>query len=378
MHNHYLLNILKGKMNIGFISSKININETYYLKKKIEFNGISKFLPVFFWCFIKNKSLQNGLRSFQDWQISKEIARNLDYHSADVIEFMDIHSEGYVYLRRNSASSRKTKVIIRSHTPWGLLRSFYLNKERKGYDGWWSIDREKFCFQNCDAITVPSMDLKEHLIELYNLPEEKITAIPNIIDTNHFKPLPKIEDNNSFNILHVGRFERPKGVITVIKAFIEFAKINKNCKLIMVGQARGEAYEDCIELLKNANLIERVEYPGFVSYEELPTYYAKVDLVIVASEIYESFSYTVAQAMACSKLVIASKIGGIPETLNHGRCGFLFEPGKEDGLFNKLTYVYNNYDKLLNTSKDARDYAVSKYSQEILAPIYKDYYNLQF
>ena len=85
MHNHYLLDTLNGKMNIGLISSKININETYYLKKKIEFNGISNYLPLFFWRLIKNKSLQNGLRSFQDWQISKEMARNLDYHSADVI-----------------------------------------------------------------------------------------------------------------------------------------------------------------------------------------------------------------------------------------------------------------------------------------------------
>ena len=132
-----------------------------------------------------------------------------------------------------------------------------------------------------------------------------------------------------------------------------------------------------MKLLKNADLVERVEFSGFISYELLPRYYAKADLVIVASEIYESFSYTVAQAMACNKLVIASRIGGIPETLNHGLCGFLFEPGKEDDLYNILTYVYKNYDKVLNISKDARDYAVSKYSQEILAPIYKDYYNLQ-
>ena len=193
MHNHYLLEILKGKMDIAFISSQIKINESYYSKKKIKFNGISNYLPLFFWRLIKNKSLQNGLRSFQDWQISKEMARNLDYHSADVIEFMDIHSEGYVYLRRNPASSRKTKVIIRSHTPWGLLRSFYSDNERQGFDSWWSFNREKYCFQSCDAITVPSMDLKGRLIELYNLPEEKITVIPNIINTDHFIPLPNFE-----------------------------------------------------------------------------------------------------------------------------------------------------------------------------------------
>ena len=374
MHNYHLLESLKNNMDVLFISSQINKNASYYSEKKIKFSSISNYLPLFYWRFVKSKFLQNGLRSLQDWQISIAMAKALDSHPANVIEFMDVHSEGYSYLRKNPANFRKTKVVIRSHTPWGLLRSYYSHEERRGFDGWWSFEREKYCFHNCDSITVPSIDLKDQLITLYNLSEEKITVIPNIIDIHHFTPLPKPKKTRFFTILHVGRFERPKGVITLTRAFIEFAKINKDCRLIMVGQARGSSHEHCIRLLKNAGLIEKVQFSGFVSYDDLPKYYAKADVVVVPSEIYESFSYTVAQAISCNKPVIASKIGGIPETLDHGRCGLLFHPGKNNELFNMLSYVYENPNKVSQISNDARDYAINNFSQEKLAPIYKDFY----
>lgn len=377
MHNYYLLELLKDEMEIALISSQIEQNDSYYSKKDINFYGISAYLPLVYWRLAKKKYLQNGLRSFQDWRISSAIAKIIETGPANVVEFMDIHSEGYAYLRRNNRENRKTKVIIRSHTPWGLLRKYYTKKECQGFDGWWSIKRENYCFQNCDAITTPSQDLKNHLINLYNLPEETITVIPNIVDTNHFMPLSKTGDDQPFTILHVGRFERAKGVITLIKAFIEFAKVYKECKLINIGQVRGSSYDYCHQLLKNADMVKNVKFSGFVPFEELPRCYANADAVIVASEIYESFSYTVAQAMACGKPVIASRIGGIPETLDFGRCGFLFKPGKPDDLVEILRYVYENTDKVKDISKRAQDYAVNKFSLEKLTPIYKDYYRRQ-
>ena len=372
MHNYYLLELLKDGMDITLTSSQIEKNKSYYSFKHISFNGISADLPLIYWRLAKNKILQNGLRSLQDWRISLAMEKSIKSKPVDIIEFMDIHSEGYAYLKKNPRNIRKTKVIIRSHTPWGLLRSYYSKKERQGFDGWWSIYRENYCFQVCDAVTTPSQDLKNKLIKLYNIPEEKVTVIPNIIDTNHFMPLPRMGDNQPFTILHVGRFERAKGVITLIKAFIELAKIDTECILINVGQARGSCYEECHELLKSADMIKKVKFTGLVSYEDLPKYYADADVVVVASEIYESFSYTVAQAMACSKPVIASNIGGIPETLDSGRLGLLFDPGNIDSLFEKLSYIYNN--EVRDISKDAREYAVNNFSFKKLGAVYNDFY----
>jgi glycosyltransferase involved in cell wall biosynthesis len=362
MHNYYLYKSLKEEFNCNLVTlGNFYENEKSTNLKIVDFSlSYSPLQKIFeFSSFTKN-----GLRSLQDWRTSNAIESQIKTIKTDFIEFMDIHSEGYHYIKNNILSKNRPIINIRSHTPWGLLRQFYSNKERKGVDAWWAKKREKYCFNNCDTITTPSNDLKSQIIDLYDIPSSKITVLPNIIDTNHFIPISRKDNlDEQFVILHVGRFERAKGVITLIKAFIEFSKtINNKCKLINVGEPRGEAYNECIKLLKEANLIDQVLFSGFVSYDDLPKYYTMADLVIVPSEIYESFSYTVAQAMSCGKAVIASNIGGIPETLNYSAAGLVFKPGDSSSLTNKIRELYNDKRLRENLGLKGREIAVNNFS----------------
>ena len=110
MHNYYLLELLKDGMDIILTSSQIEQNKSFYSFKHIPFNGILADLPLVYWRLAKHKIIQNGLRSLQDWRISLAMAKSIKSQSVDVIEFMDIHSEGYAYLKENPRKIRKTKV----------------------------------------------------------------------------------------------------------------------------------------------------------------------------------------------------------------------------------------------------------------------------
>ncbi|WP_425421119.1 glycosyltransferase family 4 protein [Phaeodactylibacter xiamenensis] len=372
MHNGYLVDALKDNIEISLISIKDEANEAYYKGKNIPFRGIDPKLPPIAIKSAKTSGLKNGLRAWKDWLISLEMARVLERNPPDVVEFMDIHSEAYAFLKRNPAGRRKTKVVIRSHTPWGILRPTYFPEEIKGVDGWWAIKREQYCFKHCDAITTPSQDLKEQLIRVYRLPESKITVIPNLVDTNHFRPLPA-NNNDIFTFLHVGRFERAKGVITMTKAFIELCKETAQpVRLINVGAPRGNALEKCTNLLKEAKLLDRVTFTGFVPYEELPNYYAMADAVIVPPEIYESFSYTAAQAIACGKKVIASDSGGMPETLSNGKHGLIFLKADHSSLTKEMETSLN---KNIST-EELKRFAQNSYSIESLREKFLSFYNI--
>ena len=362
IYNHFLYKSLKEAFNCNLITlDNYHGNEKFPDLKIIEFSlHYSPLQKIFeFSSFTKN-----GLRSIQDWRISNAIGIEIKNVKTDFIEFMDIHSEGHNYIKNRLLSKSRPIINIRSHTPWGLLRKFYSNEERKGVDAWWAIKREKYCFNHCDTITTPSNDLKSQIVDLYDIPSNKIIVLPNLIDTSHFKPiLNKDRIDGQFIILHVGRFERAKGALTLVKAFIEFSKtINNKCKLINIGEPRGGAYNDCIRLLNEASLIDQVLFSGFVSYNDLPKYYMKSDLVIVPSEIYESFSYTVAQAMSCGKAVIASNIGGIPETLNYGEAGLVFKPGDSNSLKNKISELYNERKFREKLGFKGRELAVKNFS----------------
>ena len=374
MHNYYLMHLLKDLVQLSIISSENRKNRKAFINMGISFGGFNALIPDMYSRMAKFAFLKDGLRSYQDWKISSKIADTIKSESADIIEFMDIHTDGYVYLKNHPVIQRKNKVIIRSHTPWGLLRSYHSFDELKGTDSWWTIQREYYCFQNCDGITVPSNNLKNKLIDLYNIPADKITVIPNILDTDHFRPIKQESHNRCFTILHVGRFERAKGVLTLIKAFINFARFDQECMLINIGEPRGPAFKVCVDLLKNANLLGRVTFAGIVPYKQLPVYYSKADIVIVASEVYESFSYTTAQAMACGKAVISSSIGGIPETLNNGKAGLLYDSGDSNELTERIITLFNNYDLRNKLETEARKYAVEKFSIQELKKTYLEYY----
>ena len=284
---------------------------------------------------------------------------------------MDIHSEGYLFLKGNP--EKRKNVVIRSHTPFGLLKQYFNKTELKGVDTWFAFEREKKCFNWAGSITTPSKDLKKRICDMYSIDYDKVQVIPNLLDTNHFSPK-DMEDNQDFTILHVGRFERGKGVETLIKSFISLSKKFNNLKLINVGTPRGPSFNKCMDLLKKNNLDQKVIFTGFVDYLDLPEFYAKSDIVVVPSEIYESFSYTVAQGMACGKAVIASEIGGIPETTNYGNAGLLFEPGNVDQLTGKIEMLYANTDIREEFGRKARNYIVDYCSIESLKAKYIEFY----
>lgn len=375
MHNGYLVSALKEDVNFRLISVKDSVNSAYYTQEGIPFTGVSIKLPTILAKLAVFNQAKNALRSYKDWLISLEMAKVLEKDPPDVVEFMDIHSESYAFLKRNPKGKRKSKVVIRSHTPWGVLRPTYFPDEIKGVDGWWAVKREKYCFHNCDAITTPSQDLKDQLIKVYKLEAKKITVIPNLLDTHHFKPIPVNKSADVFTFLHVGRFERAKGVITMIKAFIALAnETEQSIRLVNVGTPRGKALPLCMELLKQANLEDKVEFTGFVPYEDLPIYYAQSDAVIVPPEIYESFSYTAAQAIACGKPVIASNSGGMPETTQNGNFGVVFKAQDEGSLKNSMNKLLASDATDKVKTKKLADYAYKSFSVGSLRSTLLNYY----
>ena len=375
MHNFYLMKLLEKDLNISKISIRNEINYNFYKENdlnyfplKIPFENIIKSLNRY-------RFLTKNINLLKDWLVSREMYLKINEINSDIVEFMDIHSESY-YLLKNK-NKLKPRIIIRSHTPWSLLEKYYSKNEKKYLDSKMIYRREQFCFQRCDGITVPSTNLKNQLVKLFKIDQEKIFVIPNIIDVNHFKITMKKRHLETFNILHIGRFMRSKGVVTLIKAFIELGKNYKDISMTLIGKTDQRIFKRCEQLLIKNNLNHRVFFKKFVSYELLPDFYEKANVIIVPSEIYESFSYTVAQGMACGKIVIASNIGGIPETVDHGKAGLLFEPGDTQDLIKSVKKVYLKEVDVSYIEKRARYHVKKNYSFEALKSHYLNYYEGQ-
>ena len=148
--------------------------------------------------------------------------------------------------------------------------------------------------------------------------------------------------NRDFKVLFVGAIQKNKGIHILIKAVNILLRQGMMISLDIVGEVTNKAnikYKK--ELLKLSQEVgsERISFLGFQS--NVYDFINKASVLVLPS-VEESFGMVLIEAMYMSKPVIGSNIGGIPEVIDDGVSGFLFEPKNEFDLANKICLLYND------------------------------------
>ncbi|OGW39034.1 MAG: hypothetical protein A2Y97_02355 [Nitrospirae bacterium RBG_13_39_12] len=141
-------------------------------------------------------------------------------------------------------------------------------------------------------------------------------------------------------ILFLSLISKQKGADIAIKAFRELS--NDNSLRLIIGGA-GEYLKGAKDLAKQYGLESRIIFPGFIPNEEAPLYYNASDIFIFPTLRLESFGIVIAEAMACKRPVIASRIGSIPYVIDDGIDGVLIEPGDYRGLAEQIKKILYDY-----------------------------------
>jgi phosphatidylinositol alpha-mannosyltransferase len=173
--------------------------------------------------------------------------------------------------------------------------------------------------------------------------------IPNGVDTIFFRPgIKKIKkfavskspsDLEYTNILFVGRIEKRKGLIYLVKAFEVLRKKYKNIRLIVVGKG-GE--ENKIKDYIKRHRIFNVFFEGEVKEKDLPKYYSTADICCFPSTSGEAFGMVLLEAMASARPVVAFANQGYKEVLTGKGAKFLAEPKNDQELAKRLDILIKN------------------------------------
>lgn len=170
---------------------------------------------------------------------------------------------------------------------------------------------------------------------------ERTAVVPNGIDAERFKPNPHgklvremlgIRPREKV-ILTSGRLSGEKNVDVLLKA----AKIvlqKEDARFVIQGD--GPVRQKMVKLARKLGIANRVLFPGFVKDFEVPFFYNACDVFATAST-FETQGLALLEAMACGKVSVGADALAIPEMLKHGRNGFLFQPGNEKDLAEKIT-----------------------------------------
>jgi len=146
----------------------------------------------------------------------------------------------------------------------------------------------------------------------------------------------ELKDNEKFekdysqtNILYVGNLGEHKGVHILLKAFRKIE--NRNIRLDIVG--KGLCSEKLKSMSENDN---RIKFHDFLEGKELIKMYQQANLTVVPSIWYDNSPMVIYESFSCRTPVIGSKIGGIPELIEDGFNGYLFEAGNVNVLENLI------------------------------------------
>lgn len=205
---------------------------------------------------------------------------------------------------------------------------------------------------NINLFHVPSKFIGSKLVEA-GINEQKIEHLFLTIKMDDFPFSPNFD--NYF--VSYGRLSKEKGFPVLLAAM----KKIRNSQLILIGDGPQRAE---LEKLKEENNLTNVKFVGSKDRNELKSIVAKSQFVVLPSQWYENSPLVIYESFALGKPVIGANIGGIPEFINSGENGFLFEVGNVDEIVNKINILLNDHSKIKEFGARAREKAEKQFAPE--------------
>lgn len=137
----------------------------------------------------------------------------------------------------------------------------------------------------------------------------------------------------------VGNVADYKGHMFLVQALPKILAAVPTARLIIVGMNMTQYGIDLRREAKRLNVDHAICWAGY--QDNPPAIMHALDLVVCAS-LNESFGLTAAEALAAGRTVVATKVGGLPETVLHRQTGLLVDPGSPDQLAASVIELLQN------------------------------------
>ena len=190
-----------------------------------------------------------------------------------------------------------------------------------------------FCIDQSDGVTAVSASLRDDTYREMRVRAD-IRVIPNFLDCSYHlrseNPVLRArfagEDPETRLVIHVSNFRPVKRAEAVVDIFDRIRQ-RVPSRLLLVGD--GPDLDKAGRRARELGLGAAVEQLG--EQEEVVPLLSVADLFLLPSE-QESFGLAALEAMACQVPVVASRVGGLPEIIDHGVTGFLHPPDDIDAM----------------------------------------------
>lgn len=185
-----------------------------------------------------------------------------------------------------------------------------------------SSSLEKMALEWADAITVPSVEM----LELYSKKGYAIHHVPNAIDISSLPVM--VDKRYQKQILYAGRLSKEKGILELIETA---KKLPDDIHLVILGSGPEEAAVNEVAEGKS-----NIHYLGYQPKEKTIPLIRGSDILVQPSLMEGGTSSTLLEAMACKVPIIATRVGGNKETINHMKTAYVVEPNSPQQILDAI------------------------------------------
>ncbi len=170
-----------------------------------------------------------------------------------------------------------------------------------------------------------------------------------------------IDDENAILCGIAARFHPVKDIPTALRALSKIKEVCPHLYLVLGGD--GEEAENLKAFAKELGIENRVVFAGWI--DDMDSFLNAVDISVISS-VSEGFPYSILESIRARCTMVSTKVGAMPEIIDDGENGILFDVGDSESLAEHIKYLYDNrsvaYDMAEKLLKKARE----KYSFEAM------------
>jgi lipopolysaccharide heptosyltransferase II len=217
-------------------------------------------------------------------------------------------------------------------------------------------------------VIVISDVIGRHMIEHFGVHSQSIRLIHRSVDLNKFKFREREPGRSSVVVSIIGRITPLKGHAYFLQAMAKVIRLMPFVHVRVIGDAPAEKqdYKECLMLLtRRLGISAQVEFLG--NRVDIPQLLHETDILVLSTVTQEAFGRVLIEAQAVGVPVVASKVGGVLDIVEHEKTGLLVLPKDADGIAGAVMRLINDRKLGDAMALEARTRVETKYTIEQMA-----------
>jgi glycosyltransferase involved in cell wall biosynthesis len=226
-----------------------------------------------------------------------------------------------------------------------------------------------------DAVTAVSRYSAERTLKTLGARPRPVHVFPNSVDAVRFRPASDEVDSN--RVLFLGKLNTLKGVFVLANAMKRVFAQRPATTLTVIGADHVENGESCQRRFLDhfvSGERQRIRMLGRLSHQDVAREVRQCGVLVVPS-LSDMCPLVVLEAMSCARPVVASRRGGIPEILQHGRTGLLADPDRPGTFADALVSVLTNPRRANEMGAEGRRIVLRSYTSEVVVDRLQEFYD---